>query len=93
MRKRLQFKRRSWDYPHASPVLSLIADVDAPLTAVVGRDAVAGAPCDATQGERHAQGDLTDMLLLERPPPDAVCVTPSRNPRVRRSRSCVVWLH
>ena len=48
--------------------LSLITGVDKPLTAVVGRDAVARAPCDSPQRVRRSRGDLADVLLLERPP-------------------------
>ena len=47
--------------------MSLIADVDKPLTAVVGRDAVARAPRDPTQCVRGSRGDLANVLLLERP--------------------------
>ncbi len=49
-------------------MLSRIAGVDKPLTAVVRRDAVARAACDPTQRVRRTRGNLPDVLLLERPP-------------------------
>lgn len=47
--------------------MSLIASVNKPLTAVVGRHAVARAAGDPTQGVGRTRGDLAYVLLLERP--------------------------